>query len=262
MFFSFDIYNIVSSLIISVIIQAVFFIFASSFKTDKVTDFSYSLSFIVMSIVYLTINKAYDPVRIIISAMIVVWGFRLGGYLFYRIIKIGKDARFDDKRGNFVKFLGFWILQAITVWLVTLPAVTAFSLSNEIPVTLPVIIGIVLWLAGFIIEITADAQKFSFKNNPSNRDKWIDSGIWRYSRHPNYFGEALLWWGIFIIILPSLSGLLYLTAIGPVFITVLLLFVSGIPLLEKSADEKHGTKPEYLEYKRRTSIFFLLPRKK
>lgn len=262
MFFSFDIYNVLSSLIISFIIQAIFFIFAASFRTDKVTDFSYSLSFIIMSVVFLVVNRAFDPIRIIISAMIVIWGIRLGSYLLIRILKIGKDDRFDDKRNDFVKFLGFWILQAFTVWLVMLPSVLVFSMQGEFPVGPVSIIGIGMWIFGFTIEMISDTQKYRFKNNPESKGKWISHGLWKYSRHPNYFGETLLWWGIFVIMLPFFSGLLYLTVLGPVSITILLLFVSGIPLLEKSADAKYGDNPDYIKYKRATSIFFLsLPKK-
>lgn len=261
MFFSFDSYNLLSSLLISIIIQAAFFVFAAAFKTDKVTDFTYSLTFILISLLLLFTNRAYSTLQIIITVFIVIWGFRLGAYLFRRILKIGKDDRFDDKRGDFLKFLGFWVLQAFTVWAVLLPASAFLSLNNPPGFSIISILGIILWITGFSIEAVSDAQKYSFKNDPSNRGKWIDTGLWRLSRHPNYFGESLLWWGIFLVVLPGLSGWLYLTAFGPVFITLMLLFVSGVPLLEKSADEKYGAREDYIAYKKRTSIFIPLPPK-
>jgi steroid 5-alpha reductase family enzyme len=117
-----------------------------------------------------------------------------------------------------------------------------------------------MWLKGFIFEVTADAQKSAFKS--SGKPGFIATGLWKYSRHPNYFGEALLWWGLFVYTVPVLSGALWLSAIGPIFITLLLLFVSGIPLLEKSADAKYGADPAYIDYKRRTNIFIpFLPRR-
>ena len=262
MFFVFDTYNILSTLVISFIIQAVFFIFAASFKTDKVTDFSYSLSFLILSVLLLVLKGVYTMPRILLASFIVAWALRLGAYLLARILKIGKDSRFDDKRGDIMKFLAFWILQACTVWLVMLPAVVFLGTDVEIPLTWLSILGIVLWAGGFILEIVADAQKYSFKNKPENRGRWIDSGLWRFSRHPNYFGESLLWWGLFIFIMPVLEGYLYLVILGPVSITLLLLFVSGIPLLEKSADERYGGREDYREYKRRTSLFIPLPPKK
>lgn len=259
MFFSFDSYNILSALILSFGIQALFFLFAAGFKTDKVTDFSYSLSFIILVMVLLLQGRAFEPVQIGFALCVVAWALRLGAYLFTRILKIGKDDRFDDKRGDVVKFLAFWVLQALTVWLVMLPA--AVFLGTESIPSAPLLTGagFLLWLAGFVIEAVSDAQKFRFKSNPENRGKWIDSGLWRYSRHPNYFGETLLWWGLFLVVLPVLEGMLYLTVLGPVSITLLLLFVSGIPLLEQSADKRYGDNASYLDYKRRTSIFIPLP---
>jgi len=262
MFFNFDPYNIVAALIISFAIQALFFIFAAGFKTDKVTDFSYSLSFIILSLFLLIQNRAYTLPQILIAVLISIWGIRLGSYLLARILKIGKDDRFDDKRGDFLKFLGFWVIQAVTVWCVMLPATAFLSIEGAVKFNTLSAAGLCLWILGFGVEALSDAQKYSFKNNPTNRGKWIDTGLWKYSRHPNYFGESLLWWGLFLITLPSFSGFLYFTALGPLFITLMLLFVSGIPLLEKSADEKHGPKEEYREYKRRTSIFIPLPPKK
>jgi steroid 5-alpha reductase family enzyme len=121
------------------------------------------------------------------------------------------------------------------------------------------VIGALLWAVGFAVEAASDAQKSAFKNDPAKAGRWIESGLWKYSRHPNYFGEALLWWGLFLVALPSLAGLLALAAIGPIAITLLLLFVSGVPLLEKSADAKYGGDPAYRDYKRRTSLFVPMP---
>jgi steroid 5-alpha reductase family enzyme len=262
MIFLFDTYNILSSLIISLGIQALFFIFAFTFRTDKVTDFSYSLSFVVMSLTFAIINRTEDLLRITIVAMIMIWGFRLGAYLLTRIIKIGKDNRFDDKRNNFGRFLAFWVLQALTVWFVMMPAVAALSMDSFHSFTPLAITGAALWVVGFILEAVSDQQKFRFKSDRANKGRWMGEGLWKYSRHPNYFGETLLWWGLFLMVLPSLEGALLITAIGPVFITLLLLFVSGIPLLEKSAEEKYGENKDYQDYKRKTSIFIPLPPRK
>jgi steroid 5-alpha reductase family enzyme len=262
MLFGFDTYNVLSALVISVAIQAVFFAFAAWFKTDRVTDFSYSLSFVLLTLVVLVVEEAFSWPQILVASFIVAWAVRLGSYLFVRIIKIGKDDRFDDKREDFVKFLGFWILQAVAVWVIMLPSVVFLSLDKQPPFNWVSVIGIVLWVAGLAIEIVSDQQKYAFKNNPDTRGRFITTGLWKYSRHPNYFGEFLLWWGLFLIVVPAWSGVLYITVLGPVSITVLLLFVTGIPLLEKSADSKYGDNDEYREYKRRTSLFVLRPPKK
>jgi len=262
MFFSFDPYNILASLIISVLIQAVFFTFAYINTTDKVTDFSYSLSFVILALVFTLAGRAFQPLQLIVAALVVIWGIRLGSYLFIRILRIGKDDRFDDKRGNFKRFLGFWILQALTVWLVMMPAVAALSLPGGLSFSPLTTLGLILWIIGFFMETVSDHQKFVFKSDKANRNRWIETGLWKISRHPNYFGESLLWWSLFLIVLPSFRGALYLTVIGPVFLTLLLLFVSGIPLLEKSADRKYGDDPAYRSYKKRTNIFVpWIPRK-
>ncbi len=262
MFFSFDPYNILWTFIASFVIQVSFFAFAASFKTDKVTDISYSLGFTVLTLVILFTNKAFALPQILAALFVILWAARLGTYLLTRILKTGTDARFDDKRGNFVKFLSFWILQALAVWLILMPVSVLLSLKNVGPLHIVSIIGALLWAIGFIIEIISDAQKFSFKNKKENANKWIQSGLWKYSRHPNFFGEVLLWWGVFIFVLPYLTGALYVTVIGPLAITLLLLFVSGIPLLEQSAEKKYGDDKAYQEYKKSTSIFILLPQQK
>jgi steroid 5-alpha reductase family enzyme len=255
MFFSFDHYNILSTLMISFAIQAIFFIFAAWFKTDKVTDFSYSLTFIILTLIAFLQNGAFAPLQTVVAMAVLIWAFRLGMYLFIRILNIGKDTRFDDKRGDPLKFLGFWVLQAVTVWIVMLPVTAFLSMDQLHGWSALSIIGAILWIIGFTVEAVSDSQKYRFKNIKANRGKWIDSGLWKYSRHPNYFGETVLWWGLFLVMAPSFEGLLYLTIAGPLFITLLLLFVSGIPLLEKSAEERYGDNEAFREYRKRTSIF-------
>jgi steroid 5-alpha reductase family enzyme len=262
MLFPYDQYGILGTLALSFAIQAFFFVFAAALKTDKLTDISYSLSFALLSVFLVVANRSYSLVQLLAACMVVAWAARLGAYLLIRIIKIGKDARFDDKRENFVKFLQFWVLQAVVVWLVLLPSTVLLSLPAARGPGLLTALGAAAWVIGFAVEAASDAQKYAFRNDPGNSGRWIQTGLWRYSRHPNYFGEALLWWGLFIVALPELSGALALTAIGPAALTLLLLFVSGVPLLEKSADAKHGGDPAYEEYKRRTSLFVPLPPRK
>jgi steroid 5-alpha reductase family enzyme len=224
-----------------------------------VTDLSYSLSFAILAAALAAGNRCRAPAQLIAAALVVVWAARLGAYLLTRIIKIGKDARFDDKRGDFLKFLSFWVLQAVVVWVVMLPVTLLLSLSTAAPLNAVSCVGIALWASGFGIEAASDAQKRAFRDAPGNTGRWIESGLWKYSRHPNYFGESLLWWGLFFVALPSLSGYALIAIADSVAITLLLLFVSGIPPLEKSAEQKYGNNPAYLEYKRRTSVFLLLP---
>lgn len=251
---------ILFSLVFSFAVNTFFFMFAAAFKTDKLTDISYSLSFFLLTLFLLfTSGQPFSYHKLLVSAAILLWSTRLGAYLLYRIIKIGKDARFDDKRGNFINFLKFWVLQATTVWLVMLPFSVYITSPSDEGTLFFTLTGIVLFSLGLLIESISDAQKFRYRSKLENNTHWVDTGLWKYSRHPNYFGEMLVWWGLFIVVTPSLRGLDWLTVLGPLSITLLLLFVSGIPLLEKSADKKYGNNAEYLAYKESTSILFPLP---
>ena len=254
--------DILIALGLSVLINAVFFGFAVALRTDKVTDLSYSLSFITLSVVLFVKAGTFTVLPFAIAAAICVWGIRLGAYLFGRILKTGVDHRFDDMRDHPLRFARFWVLQAVTVWVVMLPAIRVFAIRPSGPLSLVSIVGLVIWCIGFVIEAVSDRQKTVFKSDPQNANRFLSTGLWKYSRHPNYFGESLLWWGLFVAALPVFSGWDFLTAIGPVYLLLLLLFVSGIPLLEKSADKKNGSDPLYQSYRRKTSVFLPLPPRK
>ena len=242
-------------------VNGAFFAYAATRKTDVVTDLSYSLSFALVAAIFIAAGRETGLVALAPAALMIVWAVRLGAYLFGRIRKTKVDHRFDGMREVPLKFARFWILQAVAVAVILLPVAAASAASGGLrELGAFQLLGLAMWVAGFAIEVAADAQKSAFKKagNPG----FIASGIWKYSRHPNYFGEALLWWGLFVYVAPALSGALWLVALGPVFITVLLLFVSGVPLLEKAADEKYGADPAYAEYKRRTSVFAPWPPKR
>lgn len=239
------------------------FIFVPAYllKTDKLTDISYATTFVVVALYGFMTGGVTIP-SLILFVMIFFWAIRLGGYLLTRIRKVGKDARFDGMRENFWRFAGFWLLQGLTVWAVLLPSVMFFE--KNIKVFSPfAFLGVVIWLIGILIETFADLQKYRFINNPKNKGRWIESGLWKYSRHPNYFGEILLWIGVYVY---TVSGLdLVQSIIGvlsPLYLTLLLIFVSGIPLLERSAEQRWGEDKKYREYKKRTSSLIPLPPKK
>lgn len=236
----------------------VFFAIAATLRTDKVTDLSYGLTFILVSWTGLVLSKNLNLVTGLLIIAVTIWGLRLGIYLFIRILKIQKDSRFDEIRGQFLSFLKFWLLQALTVWLVLLPVNIGLRRASG-EVRLPIILGLIIWFGGLLIETIADWQKYTFKNDPENKGQWIEQGLWSWSRHPNYFGEMLCWWGLFIVVVPYLDGWGWLSISGPLFITFLLLFVTGIPPLEKRYDEKYGQDPRYLHYKETTSILIPLP---
>jgi steroid 5-alpha reductase family enzyme len=239
------------------------FIPAFIFKTDKLTDMSYGLTFILLALIALLSNSV-SFAKVLLFIMILAWGLRLVIYLFIRIKKIKKDSRFDKIRGSFAKFLGFWVLQGLTVWVVMLASLLFFNSENT-SFNLLSFIGLLIWIYGIMIEGVADAQKFSFKNNPANRGSWIQTGLWKYSRHPNYFGEMLCWTGIYVYALPALSASALNALIGlisPLYIILMLRFVSGVPKLEKIDDERFRGNPEYRAYKKRTSMIILWPPKK
>ncbi len=243
-------------------INLLFFIVAFALKTDKFTDFTYGITFIILALFLNFTNQTYFPIQILITLMIIIWAIRLISYLVIRILRIKKDSRFDDKRENLLSFLQFWVFQGIAVWIIMLPAILILTQSDSIPVSSIMIMGMIVWLMGLLLESIADGQKFKFKSNPKNKDMWIQSGLWKYSRHPNYFGEMLVWWGIYLIVMPTLQGLAWLTIIGPIFITYILMFVSGIPLLEKKYDQKYVENVKYQEYRRKTSLLIPLPPKR
>jgi len=243
---------LILTLLISLGINVFFLILASFFKTDKFTDITYGMTFVILAW-YLYFYNDINFGQLVLAILITLWGIRLGTYLLIRIFKIGKDSRFDDKRDKFVEFAKFWIFQGLAVWVISLPSILVLSSKVDINFNIFSVLGILIFLVGLIIEAISDFQKFNFKNNPKNHGKWIESGIWKYSRHPNYFGEMTLWWGIFIYCSNYFSGLEFLSIIGPMFITYILLFVSGIPLLEKRYEKKYKGNKDYENYKKRTS---------
>ena len=229
--------------------QMSFFAIAYTLQIDKVTDFAGTSNFLILAIFTLWLGEDFSFPKIIGSLMIILWSVRLGFYLSYRIVAWGEDHRFDDIRSKFWSFFGFWVLQILWVFLTSLPVIYFNSLNTKIDLDSIAYLGIGIFTIGFVIESWADYTKF---NHKLHGEKWCDTGLWKYSRHPNYFGNIMLWFGIFIFCYNYGSPLW--TIIGPLWTTFLLLFVSGLPFLEKSADKKYGDNSEYLKYKAKTSI--------
>ena len=241
-------------LLLSVIIQVIFFIPSFILKTEKLYDLIGSTTYIiVITIAYLSVNTK-TATDTILFLFIVLWGTRLGTYLFRRIQRDSEDVRFEKAKRNFFWFLQYWMGQALWVSITSCAAV--ISILNTEPNTLGIngIIGILIWLIGFSFEVIADFQKNNFKKGENTNDKFISEGLWSISRHPNYFGEITLWIGIYIISYTSFTGYEYLSIVSPIFVYILLTRMSGINMLEKIADERYGNTNSYIEYKNNTPI--------
>ena len=240
------------------LIQWLAFIPAYLLQTEKFFDLTGSLTYISVIIIAVILSAATDARSILLAALVVIWAIRLGTFLFGRIKKAGKDDRFDEIKPSFIRFLNVWTIQGLWVTFTMAVALVAITTTNRKELDLFAILGFLIWVLGFAIEVAADSQKSRFNANPDNKGKFIQTGLWSRSRHPNYFGEIVLWVGVAIIALPVLQGWQWVALISPVFVTLLLTRVSGIPLLEKKADKKWGGQEDYEAYKKRTPV--LIPK--
>ena len=241
------------------LIQWLAFIPAFLLQNEGFFDITGSVTYITVTIVAVVLGPAADARSFLLLALVMIWAARLGTYLFRRIRKAGKDARFDAIKPSFIRFLNTWTLQGLWVTLTLAAALAAITTSVREDLGVFALIGSLIWAAGFAVEAAADVQKSRFRADPANRGAFIHSGLWAWSRHPNYFGEIVLWIGVAVIALPVLQGWQYVTLISPLFVILLLTRVSGVPLLEKSADKKWGGQPDYEAYKERTPVLVLRP---
>jgi steroid 5-alpha reductase family enzyme len=247
------------SIALAFIIQWVAFIPAFINQTEIFFDLTGSITYITVITVAVLLSPQADARSYLLLALVVVWAVRLGSFLFRRIQRAGTDRRFDDIKPSFARFLLTWTLQGLWVSFSLAAALAAITSEAKSELDVFAMAGLLVWLLGFGIEVIADRQKSQFRAAPENTGKFISTGLWAWSRHPNYFGEIVLWVGVAIIALPVLRGWQWLTLISPVFITILLTRISGIPLLEARADEKWGGQADYEDYKARTSVLIPMP---
>jgi steroid 5-alpha reductase family enzyme len=240
------------------LIQWLVFIPSYVFQTERFYDLTGSFTYITVTLTAVLLSPITDGRSLLLLALVVIWAGRLGTFLFRRVLKAGKDARFDELKVSFLRFLNTWTLQGLWVSFTLAAALAAITGSTRRPLGLFALVGFLVWAMGFAIEVVADAQKSRFRSVPENKGKFIHTGLWAWSRHPNYFGEIVLWIGVAIITLPVLRGWQWVTLISPVFVTLLITRVSGIPILEKRADEKWGGQADYEAYKASTPV--LIPR--
>lgn len=227
--------------------------------TEHYYDLTGSLTYLTVTAVALISADDLDARSIIAAVLIIVWAGRLGTFLFRRIQAAGKDGRFDQIKTSFIRFLMAWMLQGLWVTLTAGAAFAAITSGEKTSFGVVGFIGLGVWLAGFAIEVVADSQKSAFRKRPENAGRFINVGLWAWSRHPNYFGEILLWTGMAIMVVPALAGWQYLTLISPVFVAMLLTRISGVPMLERRADKKWGGQPDYEDYKATTPVLLLRP---
>jgi steroid 5-alpha reductase family enzyme len=240
------------------IIQWVAFIPAYILKTEKFYDLTGSITYITVVLIAVALSPERDNRSFLLLGMIIIWAIRLGSFLFMRIRAAGEDRRFREIKKSFARFLLAWTLQGLWVAFSLAAALAAITSQVRVELGTFALAGFLVWLFGFSFEVIADRQKSQFKANPENEGKFINTGLWSWSRHPNYFGEIVLWIGVAIVALPILQGWQWLTLISPIFITLLLTRISGVPMLEKRADEKWGGQEDYETYKANTSV--LIPR--
>ncbi len=240
------------------VVQWVVFIPSYLAQTEHYFDLTGSLTYITLVIIALVYGNN-DPRSLLLGGVVLIWAGRLGSFLFLRIRRAGRDPRFDAIKVLFPRFLTTWSLQGLWVFLTLACALAAMTGEQSRPLGLVGLIGFLVWVCGFAIEVVSDRQKSAFRNDPANAGRFIQSGLWAWSRHPNYFGEIVLWAGVAIIAFPVLQGWQYVTLVSPIFVALLLTRISGVPLLEQRADKEWGDNPDYQAYKAATPALILRP---
>ena len=253
--------NVLRVVILAFLIQWVAYIPAYVFQTEKFYDLTGSLTYLSVTWYALILASGdfanANLANTVIVLLISLWALRLGSFLFMRIHKDGEDKRFRTIKPSATQFFMTWTLQGLWVSLCSMCALTAISSDTGVVVNALFYFGLGLFVLGFSTEIVADNQKSKFRSFPENRDKFITTGLWAKSRHPNYFGEIVLWAGIAVMSFSSLEGWQYLTLISPIFTYILLVYVSGVRMLEARADLKWGHDENYKKYKSNTPVLWL-----
>jgi steroid 5-alpha reductase family enzyme len=252
---------LIIEVIVIVIYMVIWFFFSQLLNRNDIADIAWGPGFVVTAISAMILSNGTTQRGFLVLSLVILWAVRLAIHVFLRNRGKSEDARYKKWRQDWGKqvvirsFFQIFILQGLLIIIISLP-VTFIITSKQNLLGIFDFLGICIWLTGFFFEAVGDYQLMKYKKIPENKGKIITQGLWRYTRHPNYFGEVVLWWGIYIIALSVSLG--WTAILGPVTITFLILKVSGIPLLE----EKYKDNPEFQTYKRRTSAFFPLPSRK
>lgn len=254
----------VQALAVIMILMGLLWIVSVIVKNVSIVDLFWGFGFVLATVFYFLKSDGLDARKIITLALVTIWGLRLSVYLAWRNYGKGEDFRYRNFRKKYgerrywwISFFQTFLLQGMLMWLISAPLLGAQYYGPDKPLNMLDYIGIFLWVTGFLFEAGGDFQLSLFRANPANSGKVLDTGFWRYTRHPNYFGDSAVWWGYGFFCLAAGS---YLPVLGSVLMTAMIIKVSGVVMLEKSLKEK---KPQYREYIERTSSFFpWFPRKK
>ena len=242
--------------------QWLVFIPSYIFETEHYFDLTGSLTYVSVTLLAILFTVDISLRDILLALFVWIWAFRLGSFLFIRVKKAGSDGRFDLMKKDFWWFLMTWTIQGLWVFLTLAMALAAITSESKMAIDIFAIIGTLIWIFGFSIEVIADQQKTNFKDDPANKDSFITVGLWSWSRHPNYFGEMVLWIGIAVIAFPVLIGWQLVALISPIFVIFLLTRISGITMLESRGYKKWKDDPAYIDYLERTSVLVPFPPKK
>jgi steroid 5-alpha reductase family enzyme len=248
-----------NAVLLAYVIHWIAYIPAYIFQTEKFYDLTGSVTY--LSVVWFVFLSTYQSIslnfgNLILVLLISIWTIRLGLFLFMRIHKAGEDKRFRTIKTSASQFFMTFTLSGLWVTLCSMCALVAISSPEGLVMNALTYVGIILFIIGFGIEIVADNQKTAFRSIEANKDSFITSGLWSKSRHPNYFGEVLLWFAIAVISYSSLEGLQLITLISPVFTYILLVYVSGVRMLEDMNDKKWADDEQYKSYKKNTPMLF------
>ena len=241
--------------------QWLIFIPSYIFETEHYFDLTGSLTYVSVMLLAVLFTVDISLRDVLLALFVWIWAFRLGSFLFIRVKKAGSDGRFDLMKKDFWWFLMTWTIQGLWVFLTLAMALAAITSESKIALDIFAVVGTLIWIFGFSIEVIADQQKTNFKDDPANKDKFITVGLWSWSRHPNYFGEMVLWIGIALIAFPVLIGWQLVALISPIFVIFLLTRISGVTMLESRGYKKWGDDEEYKNYMKNTSVLIPLPPK-